>query len=798
MLRRCRRQRNNINRHPFKPHIYWVGFGENIMLYNVTELEDTTTTPQLYYLMSRFIMHGTRCQLLTALLIICIVFVKITDSMSYFSAHHDYSTDQLDTFVMRDVYDCLSHDTDDMVLSMRDKILVMGTCIHRYISHCTKRRNIDKHTLENDVKHTYCAMIAKESTSSHFSTLDTYFAGIKGYLMYFNILIFDFEWSYLWCNKHGLSITSSPEAAQLCFRGNRLPWKIVVEAHYALMRLRSVSPFKLTLFYSLNKLNWLIDFSKQQHIYLSKTIPLNIQSLLSKHVFNINVYSLYVRCHPMNRIAFIIQEHQPIADIALYDGPGIRSQRLYQYKNYRNTFFTSGFLGYVRFVEKQNNDLNFVISLQVRPRRGTIASCFKLGRALPITILAYVPENKGQICFHIFEPFKAYLRLNIKYFVYNGNCEYGGFFIGQLTMTGICENRSNFIIYGESLHFTMLLVWYSGYSYGSIEAELQDEHCITKYLNRINYLKYNKIMIKENSIHCQRVLCILANTADTPKCKFHIKGSNKPIGVTRIKMDVFHASRHCQHNAHNMEHNVSALHSEDWPLMEPILSHYISTNKSMIYEYKYLNDVNISLRYTCDHKKPLPQYGIILQTSTCYLTRYDKMQAFKYVLDTIEITANCFYRSIPVGDPTKVRDLLYTVEGNKKMYSRLQIRFLHRDCTNQVHSCDNYKYILAVKQHNIVTRYFGDIGFDENFAVFPAYYHHGFNLSIIQPGNPCNCTLEALFLDHKFHVGTHNGTSFVHGRHEWHIYSRRFLFNFAYTIYWTSCRSTQNFDSSYE
>ena len=775
-----------------------------IICFLLIEGEDPTTTPQLYFML-RFIMHGTRSQLLTALLIILIVFVKNTDSMNYLSAHHDYSTDQLDTFVMRDVYDCLSHDTDDMVLSMRDEILVIGTCIHSYISHCTKRRNIDKNTLENDVKHTYCGMIAKESTSSHFYRLDTYFTGIKGYLMYFNILIFDFEWSYLWCNKHGLFFTTSPAAAQLCFRGKRLPWKIVVEAHNAVMRLRAVLPFKLTLFYSLNKINWLIDFSKQQHMYLSITVPLNIQSLLSEHVFNINIYNIYVRCHPMNRVAFIIREQKPLDDIALYDGPGHRSQRLYQYKNYRNTFFTSGFLGHVRFVETQNKDSNIVISLQVRGRRGTIASCFKQSTALPITILAYVPENKGQICFHIFQPFKDYLRLNIKYFVYGGprsldnfnDCEYGGLFIDQLTMTEICENRFNYVIYGESLHFKMLLVWYSGYSSGYIEAELQDESCITKYLTRHNYLKYNKIMIKDNSIYCQRVLCILPNITKTPTCKFHIIGSNKPIGVTRIKMDKLHASRHCQHNANNMEHNVSALHSEDWPLMEPILSNYISTNQSMIYEYKYLNDVNISLRFRCDHNIPLPQYGIILETSTCYLTRYEKMQDIRHVLDTIEITTACFYRSIPVGDPTKVRDLMYTVEGNKKMYSRLQIRFSYRDCTDHVHSCDNYKYILAVKQQNIVTRYFGDMVFNVEFAVFPAYYHHGFNLSIIKPENPCNCRLEAYFLDHKFPVGTHNGTVFSHGKHEWHIHSRRFFFIFSHNIYWNSCRSTQPFDSSY-
>ena len=748
--------------------------------------KDPTETGQFYYFMSRFIMHGTRSQLLTALLFICIVFVENTDSMNYLSAHHDYSTDQLDTFVMRDVYDCFSHDTDDMVLSMRDKMLVMGKCIQRYLSHCTKRRNIDKHIFENDVKHTYCAMISKESKSSHFPTLDTYFTGRKGYLMYFNILIFDFEWSYWWCNKHGLLFTTSQAAAQLCFRGKRLPWKILVEAHNAMMRLRAVLPFRLKLFYSLNKINWLIDFSKQQHMYLSMDTIFNIQSLIAKHVFNIKVYNIYVRCHPMNRIAFIIQDHQPLADMALYDGPGIRSQRLYQYKNVKNTFFTSGFLGYLRFVERQHKDSNVIISLQVHSRRGTIASCFsKQSRALPITISAYVPENQGQICYHKFQPFKDYLRLNIKYFLYKGprslddfnDCEYGGLFIGQLTMTEICENRFNYVIYGESLHFKMLLVWYSGYSYGYIESELQDEPCITKYLTRNNYLKYNKIMIKDNSIYCQRVLCILANTSNTPKCKFHITGFNKPIGVTRIKMNVFHASRHCQHNAHNMEHNVSALHSEDWPLMEPILSHYISTNKSMIYQYKYLNDVNISLRYRCDHKIPLPQYGIILETSTCYLTRYEKIKEIRYVFDTIEITANCFYRYIPVADPNNVRDLLYTVEGNTTMYSRLQIRF-STDCTDQVQACDNYKYILAVKQHNIVTRYFGDMFFNEEFVVFPAYYHHGFNLSIIKPGNPCYCKLEALFLDHKFPVGTHNGTVFSHGRHEWHIHQRRFFFIF--------------------
>ena len=122
--------------------------------------------------------------------------------------------------------------------------------------------------------------------------------------MYFNILLFEFEWSYLGCYKHGLNLISSDTATKYCFRGNRLPWTIIFDARRAVMRLRAILPRRITLFYSLNKINWLFNFSHQLYVYLDKSY--HIPFFSPTHVFDIKIYSLFVRSHPMDRIVFII------------------------------------------------------------------------------------------------------------------------------------------------------------------------------------------------------------------------------------------------------------------------------------------------------------------------------------------------------------------------------------------------------------------------------------------------------------------------------------------------------------
>ena len=724
-------------------------------------------------------MYEASTQILRVLLFISIVFIQQANTaMIYLTSRQTYRANQLDTFLMRDLYDC--HDKE--MLSIREEMLQIFICIHKQTSHCTNRRQnkyMEKRIFESE-RHIYCEMIASESMSSQLSTLDTYFTSIKGYLMYFNILIFDFEWYYLGCYKHGLTLISSDTAAHYCFSGKRLPWTIIFDARHAVMKLRATLPYRITLFYSLNKINWLINFSQQLYVYLDKDLSYNIPFFSPTHVFDINIYNLYVRSHPMDRIVFIIKQHQPFADLKFYDGPGMRSKRLFEFR--KNIFFTSGFLGFIHFVQKQNNDL-ILIALELRPRRTTVPSCFsRTYTALPRTIFSTSSQNLGQICFCMFHRSSDFLRLNVTYFVYKGtravyglgDCQYGGLFIEQLTMTEICENRFNYVIYGESLVFKMLLVWYSGYSYGHIEAELQEEPCITKYLTRNNYLKYNKVMIKDNSIYCQRVLCIVAN-----KCKFHIQGFNKPIGVARIKVGKLRASHLClgQHNVHIIEHNVSALHSDDWPLKEPKLSHYISTNQSMIYEFKFLNDVNISLRFTCDPK--IPQNGIILEKSTCYKDSHNKLSQPRFLLNAIDITSDCFIANITTNSST---DFVYIVGGVNKMYPGLQIKIRYFSWGDPMCStCSSYNYTFTVQQKHTVTRHVGEIILqtpDEIFMLFPGYYYNSFNLSIIKPRHRCKCAMSVDFHEHKYPVGTYNGTAISHGIHEWHIHPKRYLLAF--------------------
>ena len=589
--------------------------------------------------------------------------------------------------------------------------------------------------------------------------------------MHFNVLLFNFEWFPSRCHHNGLIVLNSANRKNVCFSGKRRPWIFLLNARRATIIIKATSQHKLTIFYSIQNIKWMHSFSKQIYRSLDNEITFTIPPV-SKVYSEDEMLHFHVAVYPMKRLAFIFSGRSDVA-VAVFDGPGFLSKRLPEVR--KNTFQTSGYIG--SFALRQKESFNLIITVQFASRKSRVATCFNgKQRALPLDIFAYASENKGTACFKIFNPQDHYLQLVINTFVYRGptsfdgvsDCQYGGLFVEQITLTkstSICANRENYVVFGEIRYFKLLIIYYSGYSHGFVSAQLHVENCITKYIAGSSLQNYNQILIKDSRIHCQRIICTSFNEV----CHFHIKRLDRPLGIARINVVKLPSLHSCEGSYHTTKYNLSALYSENW-LFEGNQLIKISANETKVFEFNFLQDVNISLPYTCDRQMPLLQLGIILERSTCYLSFYSKRVIPAVLLNSLEVT-DCVDRTIFVN-LQEVTYFIYTVAESKKTETGSMFRVSHGGCTER---CKNYTYIMTVKYDNTLTRYTskGDL--------FTGYFHQGFKVTVIPHTNHCShrCEIGLLVYRHEYPIGSHKETIISHDTQEWHIYSKRYCMRFS-------------------
>ena len=74
---------------------------------------------------------------------------------------------------------------------------------------------------------------------------------------------------------------------------------------------------------------------------------------------------------------------------------------------------------------------------------------------------------------------------------------YGGLYVEQANhTTSVFENRRDFQIYEDTVHFKMLIAWYYRYSFVKIKGYLMSENCSTRYLHLSSSPIYHQIVLK--------------------------------------------------------------------------------------------------------------------------------------------------------------------------------------------------------------------------------------------------------------------------------------------------------------
>ena len=693
------------------------------------------------------------------------------DCMIYWTAHDKY--DDQRQFLIRDLYNCFPNEDQHISLSILDLLKTMDICMKK-TSYCLRTEDsnngyVNKHHSERG-KHIYCRLIAIDWKLPRFSSTLTHFTVHKGYLMHFEILLFDFEWSHFPCDANGLIIMKSSTTDELCFCGKRIPWIMIFKTRDLEMKIITILPYKLTIFYTIHNINWMYAFSQTVYFHLKDYYELS--RFPSITYSDTEDYKYHIRVHPMSYIVFFILQNNAETEMAFYDGPGVLSKRVYEMKP--NAFSTLGFLAFLRISHQQRYNSTLLITMESRNRQKTVATCFdKRNFNPPVRVVAKVTESQGQICFAIFRPAFTFLRLDIYSYVYKGptsldylhNCQYGGLFFRSKDTTSICESRDNYVIYGELKNITMLVVWYKGYSYGHLVADLQMDDCITKYIHFTGHLDYHQIRMKDKSIRCQRVICPYINKGLDTNCQFNMKGfENKPIVVAILEVKKSLALQKCWHDISNnsLIYNISAQYVVNWPEGSKRLWN-ITRHETAIFNFDFLYEVNISMPFICG------VLGVLLKASTCYRNNHQSRIIKNFVRNIMKLTSDCLRKPMFFTNVDRITHFIHTVpETERELGLQVGVYYVQEHCPS---TCRKYRFALSVRYGKLIHHYTSELNFD----LFTGYYHEGFRLTIIPPSISCteSCYMSVAFNVHKYQIGINKDKVIFHGTQEWHLHSKR-------------------------
>ena len=304
-----------------------------------------------------------------------------------------------------------------------------------------------------------------------------------------------------------------------------------------------------------------------------------------------------------------------------------------------NTYLTSGFSGSLQIRILRSYVDYFLISIHSHKRRHIFStSCFHTKHVyLPMSIVASASIKEGKICFDRFRTIYLFLKLAVYDFDFKDprslnnlyECLYGGLFIHQPSSQktiSVCENIVNTIIYGDMHTFIMLLVWYPGYSYGSILARFLEDRCITKHLQWGDHLENNQIRFDDKlHIYCHRVICPTHfnkyENGRKKQCKIYLKTVNQTFNMVGIVQTLIPCRDN--HSTFQATYNMSILYSANWPITRNKLIN-LSANYISFIHFDFLRKLNFSIPFLCDTARPSLQVGVILQISTCYIVRPNK------------------------------------------------------------------------------------------------------------------------------------------------------------------------------
>ena len=324
-------------------------------------------------------------------------------------------------------------------------------------------------------------------------------------------------------------------------------------------------------------------------------------------------------------------------------------------------------------------------------------------------------------------------------------CQYGGLFI-KFSKTGeifeFCENVNKLIIYSETDHIYISLVWFSGYSHGSFDGTLKSSNCRTLYMERYptHKLYQPQIIAKANASNgCHYIVCPPLVSKGQQICAIQLGPPS--VGPTALEVVLRDTLEKCDPRLVNTDtgrhftyqYNISTVFTENWPFG---LNNNTHTHKSTQllssrnhHNFNYLENGNITSNIICTTYKSRKQLSVFVKISVCEKRKLGILMEISNSIPALsQQCLNLKYNFVTVNKSLpkskNYHDFMYNVNEGQVIGHVVTVRY--GSCSVL---CRNYKYSVFVRATDgkTIIEHTLKVG----HSTFTGYYHMGFMVTII-------------------------------------------------------------------
>ena len=451
--------------------------------------------------------------------------------------------------LLKDVSDC----SERPEVSLIENIKLLYQCLRRRIIHCDSRRqkSLQSAQLAQNKSRIYCTSIIHKGVypthQAHTVNIQTW----SNFILHIDFLLFDFEWySQVY---HGLSVSEYNRDGgrnTTYYTGRRLPWTMITTSNTAIMNISTYARmiFKLHLYYSSTKWSWYPNIKAVYAAILSDVAyPVNLVTTLqlANRIFEAFTYHFIQPDFKQINISFVSIVESP-ARIVIYDGPGRRSPRLLTVEHHdsmgKTLIKTTAFHAYIEvyilpFEATQPIDILFSqIESFDYPR-------LKFRHIDPVTVHS---DDRANNIFVI--PWMRSV-LDIRQYIFEGvftampgyetpKCQFGGLYFIPSQNKAFCKTiRTRFILEHDGSVESLMVVWFSGYSRGSLVIiQYVNWKCLTHHLDN-HIVQNNNIFMIDTIQYCRKYVCPESmNPSHDLRCEFQLNIPNRPVGSAELSV----------------------------------------------------------------------------------------------------------------------------------------------------------------------------------------------------------------------------------------------------------------------
>ena len=657
----------------------------------------------------------------------------------------------------------------------------------------------------------YCGFISLNENEAAFVRIILHIRFRTHYLVNIDILHFNFDWLHPNCGQHSVSVVDLIIKSTVPFCGRRLSWNLMATGNEVdvIITTQPLYSYLVTMFFSSYQFAWIDSFAVKKSLSFTTRFFTDFDGFQTNINSKTLIFKFNILSHVEKRVQIELTSTDELTSgIAIYDGPGNLSNDIIDFHDIitkkRKLALSSAFHASIHVV--YSAVANVIFRIRSISHTSDLKYCAKrkpghvyvTSSAVRNTVCNGLFSSGGESVDYVY--FSSYAAVFIHRFHFSGpshvshhpdyNCEYGGIYVrfrrkkGFFRIFPICESRSNFLIYGDHVYTSILVVWYAGYSFGSLSASLERSHCFVQYLE-FNHKGNGGIdddVVVDDQVVCQSYICSPLTSHHQNQCRFSIRAPGRAIGTAFILISQASTLGRCMPEIaryrDNPIYNITAAFSPTWPLGGV---HYdkLSLNASTVWNktFFHLDNGTVSMPYICTKERQGRQMFLVIQVSTCQVSP-NSMFVVRPLANIDSLSSHCIgYNYIMRGDKVNASHLIHKEHDSliKGTFFSVKYSSKHGECPIR---CKKYTYSVFVlsRDKSQVYEYVKDVG----TKFYPGYFHHGLRMTINPPKDPCEdiepCLISVFMYKNAFPVGisgTKSVTRIYVDENVWYFYGKR-------------------------